>query len=118
MTAGSRRTTTSRSRVGPRARCAALGDEPVTPSRKNIAEDSRARAGLDADAVRPLDVAADEGPHDADEEHDAGGVADERIALVHAAVEELPGLRHLVVDLETVVTREEDEEAEVDAASA
>ena len=69
---------------------------------------------LDADAIRPLHIAADQGPADADEEHDARGIAHRGKALIHAAVEELRALGHLVVDLEHRRDTEQDEEAEVD----
>ena len=72
--------------------------------------------GLDADAVRALDVSADDRPDDADEEHDSGGVADRREAPVHVAVQELRRLGHLVVDLRDRGDREEDQEGEVDEA--
>ena len=49
--------------------------------------------GLDPDPVGPLDVAADDRPHHADEEHQPGGVADGRVALVDVAVQELRRLR-------------------------
>src|SRR5690606_41708983 len=56
--------------------------------------------GLDADAVRAEHVAAEQRPDDADEERQPGEVADERVRLVRLAVEELPALGNLVVDLE------------------
>ena len=65
------------------------------------AEDDRVLGlGLDADAVGPLDVAAADRPQDADDEHDAGEVGGERVALVHAAVQELQVVGELVVELE------------------
>ena len=70
--------------------------------------------GLDADAVRPLDVAAHDRPQHAADEHEAGGVADEGVRLVRAAVEELEVLGQLVVDLEHRRDGEQHEEAEVD----
>jgi hypothetical protein len=72
------------------------------------------RLGLDPDAVRALDVAAADGPRDAGQEHEAGGVAHERERLVGGAVQELEALGDLVVDLEGRGHGEEDEEAEVD----
>ena len=66
----------------------------------------------------PLDVAAGDRPHDADDEHDAGEVGGERVALVDAAVEELQVVGELVVDLEDDGGDEEPQEPEVDAASA
>src|SRR5439155_2619408 len=56
--------------------------------------------GLDADAVRPLDVAPADGPQDADDEEHAHGVAEGRVPLVDVAVQELPRSWHLVLDLE------------------
>ena len=45
--------------------------KPVTPMHEEHAEDQRVLGlGLDADAVRPLDVAADDRPDDADEERE------------------------------------------------
>ena len=70
--------------------------------------------GLDADAVRPLDVAAHDGPDHADEEREAGEVADERVRLVDAAVQELQLVGQLVVDLEDRGDGQQDQEAEVD----
>ena len=70
--------------------------------------------GLDADPVRPLHVAAHDRPDDAADEDDAGGVADERVGLVRAAVEELEVLGELVVDLEHGRDAEQDQEPEVD----
>ena len=94
-TAGSRRTTTSRTRAGPRARCAAPSvKKPVSADHEERDEDHRVFGlGLDADAVRALDVAAADRPHDADEEDDAGEVGAERVRLVDVAVQELQGLR-------------------------
>ena len=70
--------------------------------------------GLGPDAVGPHHVAAHDGPGDADQEEQAGGVTDELVALVHLAVEELGAVGELVVDLEDRRHREEDEEREVD----
>ncbi len=70
--------------------------------------------GLDADAVRALDVATSDGPDDAAEEDQADGVAECHIAAVDVAVEELERRRHLVVDLEHRGDGEESEEPEVD----
>ncbi len=72
------------------------------------------RLRLDPDAVRPLDVATKDRPHDSAEEHEAGRVADERVRPVHVALEELEILGHLVIDLEHRRDGEEDEEPEVD----
>ena len=56
-----------------------LGAEAGDADGEERAEDERVLGlGLDADAVRPLHVAADDRPHDADEEREAGDVADER----------------------------------------
>ena len=54
-------------------------------------------------------------PEDADGEHHAGEVGGERVALVHAAVEELEVVGELVVELEHDGGDEQPEEAEVDA---
>ena len=70
--------------------------------------------GLDADAVRALHVAAHDGPHDADQEHQAGEVADEAVGHVGAAVQELQALGQLVVDLEHGGDAEQRQEPEVD----
>ena len=70
--------------------------------------------GLDADAVRPLHVAAQRSPTHAAEEDEPGGVADEGVRLVRAAVQELQVLGQLVVDLEHGRDGEQDEEPEVD----
>ena len=89
--------------------------KPLRPSTEEHAEDHRVLGlGLDADAVGALDVAADDRPADADDEHEAGGVADERVGAVDVAVEELHPLRQLVVDLEHGGDREQDQEREVD----
>ena len=75
-----------------------LGEEAGDADDEERAEDDRVLGlGLDADAVRALDVAAADRPHDADEEDDAGEVGGERVALVHAAVEELEVVGELVV---------------------
>ena len=68
--AGSRRTTTSRTTGGRRARCAAPSvRKPVSADDEERAEDHRVLGlGLDADAVRALDVAAADRPDDADDE--------------------------------------------------
>ena len=85
--------------------------------REQRAQDERVLgAGLDPQPVRPLDVAADDGPAHADQEQDPGGVADELVGLVGGAVEELGRGWQLVVDLEHRRHREEDEEREVDEA--
>ena len=71
--------------------------------------------GLDADAVRPLHVAAQRSPtRRRPRKTSAGGVADERVRLVRAAVEELEVLGQLVVDLEHRRDAEQHEEPEVD----
>ena len=70
--------------------------------------------GLDADAVGPLDVPAEDRPHDADEEQRAGHVAHQRVAVVDVAVQELGALGELVVDLEHRRDGEQDDEVEVD----
>ena len=92
-----------------------LGGEPADADEEERPEDERVLGlGLDADAVRPLHVAAQDRPHDAADEHEAGGVTDERVGLVRAALEELEVLGHLVVDLEHRRDAEQHEEAEVD----
>ena len=97
----------------PSGRCSRPRRQPVTPwpaARRGW----RARLRLDADAVGPLDVAAQDGPHDADEEHAAGHVAHQRVGPVHVAVQELGALGQLVVDLEHRGDGEQHQEAEVD----
>ena len=75
--------------------------KPVTAITRNVTQDHEVLGlGLDADAVGPLPVAAGERPQQAGEEDEAEQVADERVRLVRAAVEELQRLRELVVDLE------------------
>ena len=69
---------------------------------------------LDADAVRALHVAAHDCPHDAAEEHEASGVANEGIGLIGGAMEELELLGHLVVDFEDRGDTEQHQEPEVD----
>ena len=70
--------------------------------------------GLDADPVGPLPVAPGERPEDADDEDQAEQVADERVRLVRAAVQELQRVRQLVVDLQQDGDDEQHQEAEVD----
>ena len=70
--------------------------------------------GLDADPVRLLHVATHDRPHGADEQAETGEVTNERIRLINTAVEELPTLGDLVVDLEDRGDREQHEEREVD----
>ena len=90
--------------------------KPVTPMIEERAEDHRVFGlGLDADAVRALDVAAHDRPADADEEHDAGEVGAERVGLVGVAVQELQRARELVVELEHHGRHEQPDEPEVDA---
>ena len=92
-----------------------LGAEAGEPDGEERAEDQGVLGlGLDADPVRPLHVATHDRPHDAADEDDAGGVADERVGLVRAAVEELEVLGELVVDLEHGRDAEQDQEPEVD----
>ena len=89
--------------------------KPVTAISEERHEDHEVLGlGLDADPVRPLDVAAGERPEDAGEEHEAEQVADERVRLVRAAVQELQVVGELVVDLEDDGDDEQHEEAEVD----
>ena len=79
------------------------------------AEDERVFGlGLDADAVRALDVPPPERPEDPDHEDHAEHVGGGGVALVDAPVEELRRVRQLVVDLEDDGRHEEDEETEVD----
>ena len=93
--------------------------KPVTPMHEERAEDHRVLGlGLDADAVRALHVAAHDRPHDADEEHQPARSAAERVAPRSVAVQELQRAGELVVELEHHGHDEQDEEAEVDAASA
>ena len=70
--AGSRRTTTPRTPGGrPSAMRSASVKNPVTAITRNVIEDHGVLGlGLDADPVRPLDVAAADGPHDPGGEHD------------------------------------------------
>ena len=70
--------------------------------------------GLDADAIRTLDVATNDRPHDADEQAKTGEITDERVRHVDVAVQELPGLGNLVVDFENRGDGEQNEEREVD----
>ena len=70
--------------------------------------------GLDADAIRTLDVATNDRPHDADEQAKTGEITDERIRHVDVAVQELPGLGDLVVDFENRGDGEQHQEGEVD----
>ena len=92
-----------------------LGDEAGQADRQQHAEDQGVLgAGLDADAVRPLHVAAGDGDQQAADERHAGEVTDEGVGLVRAAVQELEALRQLVVDLEHGGDAEQHEEAEVD----
>ena len=92
-----------------------LGAEPGESDGEERAED-RGVLGLrlDADAIRTLHVATHDRPHDADQEHQPGGVADEGVRLVGRAVEELERLGELVVDLEHGGDTEQHEEPEVD----
>ncbi|CAB4648945.1 unannotated protein [freshwater metagenome] len=55
--------------------------------------------GLDADAIRTLDVATNDRPHHADKQAKPGEITDERVRHVDVAIQELPGLGDLVVDL-------------------
>ena len=88
---------------------------PVTASTNSVPRPQQVVAlGLDADAVRPLDVAPDERPRHADQQTEAGHVADQRVALVGRAVQELRALGQQVVDLEDGGDGQQDEEAEVD----
>ena len=92
-----------------------LGEEAGERDHEERDEDDRVLGlGLDADAVRPFEVAPGDRPDDADGEHDAGEVGRERVALVHAAVEELEVVGELVVELEHDGGDEEPQEAEVD----
>ena len=69
---------------------------------------------LDADAVRPLHVAADQSPDDADHEDQAHQIAEGDVGAVDVAMEELERLGHLVIDLEHGRDPEQAEEPEVD----
>ena len=92
-----------------------LGEEAGDRDHEERDEDHRVLGlGLDADAVRALEVAAADRPHDADGEDDAGEVGGERVALVDAAVEELQVVGQLVVELEHDGRDEQPQEAEVD----
>ena len=97
-------------------RCgSASAKKPLTPMSEERAEDERVLGlGLDADAVRALHVAAHDRPHDADQEHQAGEIAEERVGQVRAAVQELQVLGQLVVDLEHGGDAEQRQEPEVD----
>ena len=71
-----------------------LGHEAGHGQHQEGAEDDGVLGlGLDADPVGPLHVAADDRPHHADEQGEAGGVADGRVGPVDVAVEELPAPR-------------------------
>ena len=118
--AGTRRTTTSRSRAGHLgAMRSASVRKPVTAITRNVTRIT-ASSGLVLMRMRygPLEVAAADRPEDADDEHDAREVGGERVALVHAAVQELQVVGELVVDLEHHRGDEQPEEPEVDARSA
>ena len=95
-----------------------LGPEAGDPDGGQHAQDDRVlRTALDADPVRPPasgPVSAHDGDRHPGEEADAGEVADQCIAPVHVAVEELQALGNLVVDLQHRRHREQDEEVEVD----
>ena len=80
--AGSRRSSTARTSGDPHAAMRNISvAKPVSPISQEHAEDHGVLGlGLDADAVRALDVAAADGPGDAGQEHEAGGVADEGVA--------------------------------------
>ena len=71
--------------------------------------------GLDANAVRARDVAADDRPRDPDQEQHAGGVGAGRIREVRVAVQELEAVGELVIDLADDRGDEEEHEAEVEA---
>ena len=89
--------------------------KPVSAITRNVIEDDGVLGlGLDADAVRPLDVAAADRPHDPGGEDDAAEVGRERVPLVDAAVEELEVVGQLVVDLEHDGRDEQPHEPEVD----
>ena len=94
--------------------------KPVSADDEERAEDDRVLGlGLDADAVRALDVAADDRPADADEEHDADEVGAERVAPRTCwPCRNFSESGQLVVDLEHHGDDEQADEAEVDAASA
>ena len=93
-----------------------LGEEAGERDHEERDEDDRVLGlGLDADAVRALEVAPGDRPHDADGEHHAGEVGGERVALVHAAVEELEVVGELVVELQHDGGDEQPQEPEVDA---
>ena len=78
---------------------ARLDEEAGDADDEERAEDDRVFGlGLDADAVRPLHVAADDRPADADQEHDAGDVGAGRVRLVRLAVQELEAVGQLVVE--------------------
>ena len=70
--------------------------------------------GLNADAIRALDVAAHNRPHHANEETKSRKITDERVRHVDVAVEEFPRLRNLVIDLEDCGDGKQNEEREVD----
>ena len=92
-----------------------FGGEPRYADQQEDAEDQRVLGlRLDADAVGPLHVPTHDRPHDAGEEHDAGGIADERVRLVGAPHEDLHALGQLMVDLEHRGHGQEHEEPEVD----
>src|SRR5207244_6166259 len=92
-----------------------LGGEAGEAQHEEHAEDERVLwSGLDADAVGPLDVAANERPHDAGDEQDTDRVTEGGVAAVDVAVQELPRRWHLVIDLAGGGDREQAEEAEVD----
>ena len=69
---------------------------------------------LDANAIRPLHIPADNRPDHATGEDQAGEITDERETLICAAMQELERLGHLVVDLGHRGHTEQHEEAEVD----
>jgi hypothetical protein len=63
-------------------------EETREPDREQDEEDQRVFGlGLDADAVRTLDVAAHRGPTDTDEERDAGDLRTERVRDIRVAMQ-------------------------------
>ena len=70
--------------------------KPVRPIARKVPRMTACSVLLNADAVRALDIAADDRP-DTNCEHGAGEVADERVRLVGRAAQKLQALGHLVI---------------------
>ena len=71
------------------------------------------RLGLNADAVRTLHVAPHDGPHHAAGKNETCDVANEGVAAVHIAVQELERFGHLVINFQHRGDPEQHEEPEI-----